>query len=210
MMGCRRTLIPQSFYLRPVEVVAPELLGKLLCRNGVVLRITEVEAYGGSEDSASHCRFGHTERNAPMWGMGGHCYVYLCYGIHQMLNIVAGFEGGGAAVLIRSCEVVEGLEKVLERRRAKPGMTTAILCNGPGKVAQALAIDKSFNNHPLFLPSGLELREGSRPASIERSGRIGIGYASESDKSALLRYITFPVQNPVSQPGMLVTPHSQF
>jgi DNA-3-methyladenine glycosylase len=68
-------IIAQNFYLRPVEMAAQDLLGKLLCRDGVVLRVTEVEAYGGQEDSASHCRFGKTARNAPMWGMGGHCYV---------------------------------------------------------------------------------------------------------------------------------------
>jgi len=172
------------------------LLGKLLCRDGVVLRITEVEAYGGPEDSASHCRFGRTARNAPMWGMGGHCYVYLCYGLHQMLNITAGFEGEGAAVLIRSCEVAEGLEKVLERRRAKPGASKALLCGGPGKVAQVLAIDRSFNNHPLFERGGLELRDGPPPASIERSRRIGVDYASDSDSAAMLRYNSVSASKP--------------
>ena len=179
-------LIPQAFYLRPVEVVAQGLLGKLLCRDGVILRITEVEAYGGSEDSASHCRFGKTARNAPMWGMGGHCYVYLCYGIHQMLNVVTGNIGDGAAVLIRSCAVIAGLQTVLERRKVKPG---AAICNGPGKVGQALAIDRRFNNHPLFESGGLELREGSQPESIERTGRIGVGYADEADKRAMLRFV---------------------
>jgi len=181
-------LIPQSFYLRPVEVVAQELLGNLLCRDDVVLRITEVEAYGGPEDSASHCRFGKTPRNAPMWGMGGHCYVYLCYGIHQMLNVVTGDIGDGAAVLIRACEIVDGLQKLLERRKVKP---EASVCNGPGKITQALAIDRSFNDHPLFESGGLELREGTRPASFERTKRIGIDYASENDKSAPLRFVGF-------------------
>jgi len=181
-------LIPQNFYLRPVETVAPELLGQLLCRDGIVLRITEVEAYGGLEDSASHCRFGKTARNAPMWGIGGHCYVYLCYGIHLMLNIVTGNEGEGAAVLIRSCEVLKGLKKVMERRKAKPGAAESLLCDGPGKVGQVLAIDRSFNNHPLFESGGLELRVGAQPTNIERSRRIGIDYASDSDKADLLRY----------------------
>jgi DNA-3-methyladenine glycosylase len=179
-------IIAQSFYFRPVEIVAQDLLGKLLCRDDVVLRITEVEAYGGQEDSASHCRFGKTPRNAPMWGMGGHCYVYLCYGIHQMLNIVTGKAGDGAAVLIRSCEVLEGLQTVLERRKAKPNVT---ICNGPGKVAQALAIDRDFNNHPLFEIGGLELRDGALPISIEQTRRIGIGYAKEEDKSAPMRFV---------------------
>jgi len=182
------SLIPQSFYLRPVEAVAPDLLGKLLCGGGVALRITEVEAYGGLGDSASHCRFGKTPRNAPMWGMGGYCYVYLCYGIHQMLNIVTGDIGDGAAVLIRSCTVLDGLQTVLERRKLKQHSIDSI-CNGPGKVGQALAIDRHFNNHPLFESGGLELLEGTQPASIEYSRRIGIGYADEADKLALLRFV---------------------
>jgi len=180
-------IVEQSFYLRPVEIVAQELLGKLLCKGGVVLRITEVEAYGGPEDSASHCRFGKTPRNEPMWGMGGHCYVYLCYGVHQMLNIVAGPAGEGAAALVRCCEVLGGAETVLERRRAKTAGPN--LCNGPGKVGQALAIDKTYNFHPLYKKGGLALRDGPAPASVELARRVGISYASERDRSAMLRFI---------------------
>jgi len=179
-------LIEQRFYLRPVEIVAQELLGKLLCKDDVILRITEVEAYGGKEDSASHCRFGKTLRNEPMWGLGGRCYVYLCYGIHQMLNIVTGVADEGAAALIRSCEVLGGAERVMNRRNAKMGPT---LCNGPGKVAQALAIDKSYNFHPLYERGGLTLCDGEGPISIERAKRVGIAYADEIDKSAMLRFI---------------------
>jgi DNA-3-methyladenine glycosylase len=118
--------------------------------------------------------------------MGGHCYVYLCYGIHQMLNIVTGMAGEGAAILIRSCEVSEGIQTVVERRKTKSGAT---ICNGPGKVTQALAIDRGFNNHPLFEGAGLVLRDGAQPVSIERTRRIGIGYAKEEDKTALLRFV---------------------
>jgi DNA-3-methyladenine glycosylase len=103
-----------------------------------------------------------------------------------MLNIVTGMAGEGAAVLIRSCEVLEGIQTVLERRKAKHG---ASICNGPGKVAQALAIDGGFNGHPLFESGGLELRDGAQPVSIERTARIGIGYAKEADKSAPLRFV---------------------
>lgn len=179
-------IIEQRFYLRPVEVVAQDLLGKLLCKDGVVLRISEVEAYGGMEDSASHCRFGKTPRNEPMWGMGGRCYVYLCYGIHQMLNIVTGIAGEGSAVLVRSCEVMGGAKSVLKRRKAKMGPT---ICNGPGKVAQALAIDKSYNFHPLYESGGLTLRDGEGPSSIECAKRVGIEYAAGKDRSAMLRFM---------------------
>src|SRR5688572_26549600 len=102
-------LLPQSFYARDALVVAEELLGQHIHCGGVVLRITEVEAYRHPDDSASHCRMGRTPRNAPMWGPPGHAYVYLCYGIHSMLNFVTDREGEGAAVLIRSCEPVRGL-----------------------------------------------------------------------------------------------------
>jgi DNA-3-methyladenine glycosylase len=182
-------LIPRSFYLRPVEVVAPDLLGKLLCGSGVILKITEVEAYGGPEDSASHCRFGKTPRNAPMWGMGGHCYVYLCYGVHQMLNVVTGGIGEGAAVLIRACEVLSGHQSAAARRKIKMITPGQPVCDGPGKVTQVLAIDRSYNNHPLFESGGLELREGRPPDSVKRAKRIGIDYAKENDKSAPLRFI---------------------
>jgi len=195
-------LIAQSFYIRPVEVVAPDLLGKLLCGNGVVLRITETEAYGGPEDSASHCRFGRTPRNAPMWGVGGHCYIYLCYGIHQMLNVVTGDIDNGAAVLIRACEVISGYQRAAERRgikRVTPGLP---LCDGPGKVTQALAIDRNYNNHPLFESGGLELHDGTQPTSIERTKRIGIDYATESDKSALLRFRVSESPNALRQDGV--------
>jgi DNA-3-methyladenine glycosylase len=179
-----------------VEAVAPDLLGYLLCRNGVALRITEVEAYGGQEDTTSHCRFGRTVRNAPMWGPGGHCYVYLCYGIHWMLNIVADCEDRGSAVLVRSCEVVEGMDVVVERRHppsARPkalgAKQSAAICHGPGKVGQALAIGGGLNDHPLFEPGGLELREGGPPVSVERAQRIGIGYAEQKDRDAPMRFV---------------------
>jgi DNA-3-methyladenine glycosylase len=179
-------LIEQRFYLRPVEVVAQELLGKLLCKGDVVLRIADVEAYGGREDSASHCRFGKTPRNAPMWGIGGRCYVYLCYGIHQMLNVVAGDAGEGSAALIRGCEVLGRAKSVVKRRKAKMGPD---ICKGPGKVAQALDIDKSYNFHPLYQRGGLTLRDGEGPTSIERAERVGIAFANENDRSAMLRFI---------------------
>src|SRR3954453_1323710 len=115
--GTMPAFLPQSFYARDALDVAETLLGKLLQRGEVVLRITEVEAYRHPNDTANHCRMGRTPRNAPMWGPPGHAYVYLCYGIHRMLNLVTNDEGEGAAVLIRSCEPVAGLATVAERRR---------------------------------------------------------------------------------------------
>ena len=131
-------LIPASFYQRPVIEVAKGLLGQRLRRGGVVLRITEVEAYGGTEDSASHARPGRTPRNAPMWGPGGHAYLYLCYGLHHMLNITAEPGDRAAAILIRACEPIAGLPLILRRRGMKE--MKPVLLTGPGKVAQALTV----------------------------------------------------------------------
>jgi DNA-3-methyladenine glycosylase len=103
-----------------------------------------------------------------------------------MLNAVTGKPGEGAAVLIRSCDVVDGLDEVMQRRKT---MRTTALCNGPGKVGQALAICKAISGHPLFELGGLELRDGPPPAAIERAVRVGIGYAAEKDRNALMRFL---------------------
>src|SRR5664279_626887 len=148
----------------PVDLAARALLGALLVREGVTLRITEVEAYGGPGDSASHARHGRTPRNAPMWGPPGRAYLYFCYGMHWMLNVVTGPEGEATAVLIRGAEVVTGLDEVLLRRKA--AKATPGLCAGPGKVAQALGLERSFDGHDLLAPGGLELRPGPAPAQV--------------------------------------------
>ena len=178
-------LIPLPFYLRPVAQVAPDLLGRHLRHGEVILRITEVEAYGGQTDSASHCRFGHTPRNAPMWEQGGRTYVYFCYGMHHMLNIVTGPAGDASAVLIRSCEPVAGLEQVIQRRG---GMSGPALLTGPGKVAQALGLDLSFSNHPLHEPGGLELLEGNPAEGILSGPRVGVDFAQEADRMLPWRF----------------------
>lgn len=168
-----------------MEEVARELLGQHLVRGEVILRITEVEAYGGPEDSASHCRFGRTPRNGPMWEAGGLAYVYLCYGLHQMLNVVTGPIDEGAAVLIRACEVLRGQEEVQARRR---GVSQSRLLNGPGKVGQALGLDASLNGHPLFKKGGLELRLAPAPINVLTGPRVGIDFAQPEDRAALRRF----------------------
>ena len=178
-------LISPQFFLRPVAEVARDLLGQHLSHEKVGLRITEVEAYGGSSDSASHARMGRTARNAPMWEAGGRAYIFLCYGMHHMLNLVAGPAGEAAAVLIRSCEPVAGLETIRDRRG---GMDGPALLTGPGKVAQALGLDRSFNGHLLHEPGGLELHTGEHPRAILAGVRVGIDYAQPGDREALLRF----------------------
>ncbi|WP_243317902.1 DNA-3-methyladenine glycosylase [Geothrix paludis] len=170
----------------PVDRAARLLLGMRLVRENVTLRITEVEAYGGPEDSASHARHGRTARNAPMWGPPGRAYLYFCYGVHWMLNVVTGPEGEASAVLIRGAEVVSGLETVLARRGA--AKATPQLCAGPGKVAQALGLDRAFDGHDLLAPGGLELRPGAAPTVILAGPRLGIAFATAADQARPWRF----------------------
>ena len=170
----------------PVEAAARGLLGCLLVREEVILRITEVEAYGGPEDSASHARHGRTSRNAAMWGPAGRAYLYFCYGVHWMLNVATGPEGQAAAVLIRGADVVAGLETVLLRRGAV--RATPRLCAGPGKVAQALGLDRRFDGHDLLADGGLNLRPGSPPARIVAGSRLGIAFATPEDQARPWRF----------------------
>ena len=173
-------LLPKSFYSREALVVARDLLGKRLCHGPVVLRITEVEAYREG-DSANHCHRGRTPRNATMFGPPGRAYVYLCYGIHHLLNVVTGPEGTGTAVLLRSGEVESGLAVVRERRGGRKGPE---LLTGPGRLSAALGLDLGFDTHALHEPGGLEIREGPRVDAVLSGPRIGIGYANPEDIAA--------------------------
>ncbi len=177
-------ILPQQFFARDALEVAIDLVGKHLCRDDVVLRITEVEAYRHPDDSANHCRAGRTARNAPMWGPPGHAYVYLCYGMHNLLNLVTDAQDEGAAVLVRACEPVAGLETIHARRGQVKGPA---LLTGPGKVGAALGLDGTWNDHPLFAESGLTLRDGAAPQGLLRGPRVGIDYASPRDIRAPLR-----------------------
>jgi len=170
----------------PVDLAAQTLLGCLLVREDIALRITEVEAYGGPLDSASHARHGRTARNAPMWGPPGRAYLYFCYGMHWMLNVVTGPEGKATAVLIRGAEVVAGLDTVLGRR--KTTKATPQLCAGPGKVAQALGLDGTFDGHDLLASGGLELRAGPPPLRTMAGPRLGIGFATAEDQACPWRF----------------------
>jgi DNA-3-methyladenine glycosylase len=173
--------LPQAFYARDALDVAEALLGKLICRGEVLLRITEVEAYRYPGDTANHCRMGRTPRNAPMWGPPGHAYVYLCYGMHRMLNLVTNAEGEGAAVLIRSCEPVAGHALIAERRRGLQGPTSLA---GPGKVAAALALETTDSGLALFSDGELSVLDAPPVARMLVGPRVGIDYASAKDRRA--------------------------
>ncbi|XP_020577237.1 DNA-3-methyladenine glycosylase [Phalaenopsis equestris] len=178
-------ILPRAFFQIDALDLAPRLLGKLLRRDEVVLQITEVESYRPN-DSACHGRFGITARTAPVFGPGGHAYVYLCYGLHVMLNIVADEEGVGAAVLIRSCAPVSGLETIQRRRGQKTDKP--VLLTGPGKVGQALGLSTSWSNHPLYIPGGLELLDGPEPENTLVGPRVGIDYALPEHVNAPWRF----------------------
>lgn len=194
------TRLPQRFYTRDTLTVARELLGQTLRHGEVRLRITEVEAYCGPDDSACHSRTGRTVRNAPMFGPAGHAYVYLCYGLHQMLNVVTGDVGVGEAVLIRACEPLDGISIVRRRRGGKSG---PVLLTGPGKVAAALGLDQSFNNVPFYRAGGLQITSGTSPEAILAGPRVGIGYANPNDRDAPWR-LAIAGTPWVSQPRGLV------
>jgi DNA-3-methyladenine glycosylase len=179
------SILPPSFYARDALEVAYDLLGAEIRHGEVRLRITEVEAYRFPDDTANHCRMGRTPRNAPMWGPPGHAYVYLCYGMHSLLNFVTNTEGEGAAVLIRACEPLEGLELVQARRGKARGVA---LTTGPGRVTKALGVDTTFSGAPLYVPGGLEVHRGRTPVGAVLAGpRIGIDYASPRDRKAPYR-----------------------
>ncbi len=177
--------LPLAFYDRHVVDVARDLLGAHIRRDDVVLRITEVEAYTWPGDTACHARAGLTPRNAALWGPHGRAYVYLCYGLHNMLNIVTGGDADAAAVLIRSCEPVAGHDTIAARRGGRRGPDALA---GPGKVAAALALDRTWTDHPVYRTGGLVLERGVAPAAILVGRRIGIDYADAAHRRLPWRF----------------------
>ena len=144
-----------------------------------------MEAYPWPGDTANHCRAGRTARNAPMWGPPGGAYVYLCYGVHHLLNVVVQPEGDGAAVLVRGAEVLAGHDTVRARRGGRVG--TGALA-GPGKVGAALGLDGSWSGHDLLSPGGLSLAGRTPPAAVVAGPRVGIDFAAAGDRSAPWRF----------------------
>jgi DNA-3-methyladenine glycosylase len=121
-----------------------------------------------------------------MWGPGGHAYVYFCYGIHQMLNLVTNGHGEGAAVLIRACEPVSGHALIAQRRA---GITGPLALNGPGKVGAALALDASCSGLAVFDPNGpLTVLDAPAPARWLVGPRVGIGYATPEHQLLAWRF----------------------
>ena len=162
--------LTKNFYLEDAEILAPRLLGKILVRrteNGIIRAvITETECYKGTDDTACHASRGKTARTFVMFEEGGRAYVYLCYGMHNMLNIVTGAEGQPQAVLIRSLDEIRG----------------------PGRLTKAMDITRELNGEILYESDSLWLEDGE---SLEytQTPRIGIDYADKKDRERLWRYI---------------------
>ncbi|HEU4688005.1 MAG TPA: DNA-3-methyladenine glycosylase [Vicinamibacterales bacterium] len=170
--------LTKSFYARPTLTVAKELIGKVLVhetRAGIAGgMIVEVEAYIGEDDPACHAAPGPTKRNAPLYGPPGHAYVYLNYGIHNLVNAVTEAEGSPAAVLIRALEPLDGIELMQRRRSRDARVDVAGLCRGPGNLTQALGITLEQNRSDLSRgPLWIEDR-GLSPGTASWSRRIGI------------------------------------
>ena len=152
---------------------AKMLLGKWLCRrldDGTVLkaRIVETEAYCGEGDTACHAHCGKTERNAPMYEAGGIAYIYLCYGMHNLLNVVTGKKDYPEAVLIR------GIENHI----------------GPGRVTKFLQIDRTLNREPFTKANRLWIEDdGTPPPRFKPTPRIGIAYATKRDQKRKWRFV---------------------
>lgn len=181
--------LSKKFYQNSdVVQVAKDLLGKELFTNingkltsGI---ITETEAYNGIIDKASHAYGGRfTERTKTMYESGGICYVYLCYGIHHLFNVVTNKEGTPHAVLIRNIKPVKGIETILERRNKKKVDKT--LNTGPGTLSQALGIKTKEHNGVSLLENKIWIEDNGTIVpenEIVVTSRIGIDYAEEDAK----------------------------
>ena len=155
-----------DFFHRPCLEVAEALVGKVLVCGDKKLRISETEAYCGESDTACHAHKGRTKRTEVLYAEAGTIYVYLCYGIHWLLNIVTGEENKPVAVLIRAC------------------------CEaaGPGKLTKALGITGEFNRQHICRQEELYIEDDGFRCEITTDKRVGIGYASQEDQDKLWRF----------------------
>lgn len=163
--------LSEEFYHRDCLEVAPELVGKVLVRtledgSRLRLRISETEAYRGEEDTACHAHKGRTRRTEVLYHESGKIYVYLCYGIHWLLNIVTGEKETPQAVLIRAC----------------------VDADGPGKLTKYLKVNGRFNDTSILNQEELWVEDDGKRYQIVTDTRVGIGYASEEDQKRLWRF----------------------
>ena len=203
-------LIPREFFARPSAEVAPDLLGCVLeheTADGLVaVELTEVEAYAGRSDPASHAYRGKTPRNAVMFGPPGHAYVYFTYGMHFCVNMVClGENGSASAVLLRAGAIIAGEDLARARRtrgrvsegpvsegpvsegpvsEARARIASRDLARGPARLCQALSIDRSLDGADVCVASSpLRMRAGAgnpaRSGKIITGPRVGVSSAAE-------------------------------
>ncbi|MFZ0664046.1 MAG: DNA-3-methyladenine glycosylase [Acidobacteriaceae bacterium] len=179
-------LLPRSFFSRPPDAVARDLLGKVLARQlkGERLsgRIVEVEAYFGKDDPAAHSAVGKTARNAVLFGPPGYAYVYFIYGMHSCANVSCEPEGQAGGVLLRALEPLSGIETMTRLRGLSAPAKPRMLASGPGRLCQALGIVRATHNGLDLTDPASELQildDGFRPEAIRATPRIGIRKAVE-------------------------------
>ena len=156
-----------SFFHRHALEVAPELVGKLLIHNGTMLRICETEAYCGENDTACHAHKGRTKRTEVLYADAGTIYIYLCYGMHWLMNVITGDENDPQGVLIRACVEAEG----------------------PGKLTKKLGITGELNRDSIVTSDALWIGDDGFRCSVRTDKRVGIGYASLEDQDKPWRFI---------------------
>jgi DNA-3-methyladenine glycosylase len=185
-------VIDRAFFARSVHEVAEELIGATFLVDGVGGKIVELEAYH-HEDPAAHGYRGRTARNASMFGPPGHAYVYRSYGIHWCVNFVCEGEGVADAVLIRAIEPTDGIEEMRLRRALDD---ERLLCAGPGRLCQALAITREHDGLALDRPP-FRLEQRIELPQVVRGPRIGISRAAELPWRYALagsRYLSRPLR----------------
>lgn len=155
-----------DFYHRPCLEVARDLVGKVLVHQGKQLRISETEAYCGESDTACHASRGRTKRNEVLYADAGTVYVYLCYGIHWLLNVITGDVDDPQGVLIRAC----------------------VDAQGPGKLTKALGITGQQNRDNAVTSADIWIGDDGFRCAVETDKRVGIGYASQEDQNRMWRF----------------------
>lgn len=158
--------LPYEFYHRPCLEVAADLVGKILVHNGMRLRISETEAYCGESDTACHASKGRTKRSEVLYCDAGTVYIYLCYGMHWMLNVITGDREDPQGVLIRAC----------------------VDAGGPGKLTKQLGITGTLNRTSAVTNPVLWIEDDGFRCPVVTDKRVGIGYASQEDQDRLWRF----------------------
>ena len=161
------TRLDYAFFHRHALEVAPDLVGKLLVHNDIALRISETEAYCGESDTACHAHKGRTKRTEVLYADAGTVYVYLCYGMHWLMNVITGEENDPQGVLIRAC----------------------VEADGPGKLTKKLGITGEQNRGNIVFSDSLWIADDGFQCGIRTDKRVGIGYASQEDQDKPWRFI---------------------